>query len=150
MVSFLTTLLQGLRGCFVYTSSAAAYMPGPFAAMYASTKAFISTFAASIAGEVKANGIDVMSVHPSPVRSNFYDNVAHKIDLMEFFKVFAVPPEKLPDEIFRSIGLSVWRDLGGVAVGFRALGRLVDFNAMMLVLCSIAHTLPDYKRHKGD
>ena len=53
-----------------------------------------------------------MSVHPSPVASNFNDNVSHKIELMDFFKKFSVPPEKLPDEIFRSIGLSVWRDLG--------------------------------------
>lgn len=31
-----------LRGCFVYTSSAAAMIPNPFSVLYASTKAFLS------------------------------------------------------------------------------------------------------------
>lgn len=37
------------------------------ATMYASTKAFLTTFAASLAAEIKTNGIDVVVVHPSPV-----------------------------------------------------------------------------------
>lgn len=60
---------DGLKGCFVYTSSAAACMPSPFAVTYASTKAFLSMFAISLAPEVKWMGIDVLAVHPSPVAS---------------------------------------------------------------------------------
>jgi short-subunit dehydrogenase len=48
-------------------------------------QAFISQFAASIAAETKARGIDVCAVHPSPVASNFYDKT-HKLDAIEFFK----------------------------------------------------------------
>ena len=48
-------------------------------------QAFISAFASSVAAEVKARGIDVCAVHPSPVASNFYDKT-HKLDAMEFFK----------------------------------------------------------------
>ena len=33
------------KGCIVFTSSVAAYIPSPFAATYAATKAFISSFA---------------------------------------------------------------------------------------------------------
>ena len=35
------------------------------------TKAFVSRFASSLAAEAGPQGIDVMAVHPSPVRSNF-------------------------------------------------------------------------------
>jgi short-subunit dehydrogenase len=140
-------LAKELKGCVVFTSSAAAYMPGAFASMYASTKAFISTFAASIAAEVKSKGIDVMAFHPSPVASRFYDDVKSKIDLMEFFKKFSVPAEQLPDEVFKAIGYSTWRDIGGVAIFFRMFGKLVDYNLMMVIFTQIAHTFPDYKRN---
>ena len=59
----------GLKGCFVFTSSASAVLPSPFAVSYASTKAFLSMFAISLAPEVKWLGIDVLAVHPSPVAS---------------------------------------------------------------------------------
>ena len=93
-----------------------------------------------------AQGIDVCCIHPSPVASRFYDNT-HKIDMMEFFKTFSVPPEKLPDEIFKAVGTSVWRDIGGVAIFFRIVSKIVDFNMMMMVLSRVAHMLPDFKRH---
>ena len=33
-------------------------------------------------------------------------------------------PEQLPDLIFASIGRAVWRDIGGVALGFRLMMKL--------------------------
>lgn len=92
-----------LRGCFVYTSSAAAMIPNPFSVLYASTKSFISSFGASLAAEVRPYGIDVLVYHPSPVASRFYDK-AHKLDALEFFKKLVVDPEDLPDTVFASIG----------------------------------------------
>eukprot|EP00957_Ditylum_brightwellii_P010255 775666-Ditylum_brightwellii.AAC.1 len=72
-----------LKGCIVYTSSVAGFIPTPFAAMYASTKAFVSQMASCLHIEVQNLGIDVCAIHPSPVASNFYDKVDHKIELME-------------------------------------------------------------------
>ncbi len=66
---FLKKMLEKkLRGCFLFTSSVSGYIPNPFAVMYGASKAFVSQFAASLAIEVRANGIDVLAVHPSPVR----------------------------------------------------------------------------------
>jgi short-subunit dehydrogenase len=64
-----------LRGCIVFTSSVAGFIPTPFAASYAATKAFVSQLACSLHIEVKSLGIDVCAVHPSPVASNFYEKV---------------------------------------------------------------------------
>ena len=61
-------------------------MPSPFTVLYAATKSFISSFAASLAAEVKHHGIDVTVIHPSPVATRFYDN-QKQIDLLDFFKV---------------------------------------------------------------
>lgn len=58
-----------LRGCIVFTSSAAASIASPFTALYAATKSFISSFGASLAVEVRHHGIDVLVFHPSPVNT---------------------------------------------------------------------------------
>jgi short-subunit dehydrogenase len=67
---------EKLRGLIAFTSSPAGRMPNPSTSLYGATKAFISEFAASIAPELRADGIDVLAVHPSPIQSNFY-NTAH-------------------------------------------------------------------------
>jgi hypothetical protein len=189
-----------LKGCFVYTSSASAVLPSPFAVSYASTKAFLSMFAISLAPEVKWLGIDVLAVHPSPVASRraqhdapggrragprglvggprsgrrgrrrgrgrlpgarrparirvstphiltgapgrpspiphptprFYDGPV-KIGMMEAFRKLAVAPEDLPDIIFASIGRTIWKDVGGVALGFRCGGRRAGRGCSVLV-----------------
>ena len=58
-----------LRGCIVFTSSAAAAIASPFTALYAATKSFVSSFGASLAVEVRHHGIDVLVFHPSPVNT---------------------------------------------------------------------------------
>lgn len=121
---FLQPLIAAKKhGCFVYTSSAAACMPSPFSVQYAATKSFISSFGASLAPEVKPYGIDVLVLHPSPVASRFYDK-AHKIDMLDFFKQFAVSPDALPDTVFASVGNTVWRDIGPTAIAFRLLMKV--------------------------
>ena len=134
------------RGCVVFTSSAAACQPTPFSALYGATKAYLSSFAASIAVELKSRGIDVCAIHPSPVMSNFYDR-AHKLDSLAFFMRFAVKPDVLPDEIFRSIGRVIWHDIGLVAVGFRLLLKFFDYNFLATLTCYFAHTMDDYKKN---
>ena len=49
--------------------------------LYAATKAFISSFGASLAAEVRELGIDVLVFHPSPVATRFYDKVRPVCDL---------------------------------------------------------------------
>jgi NAD(P)-dependent dehydrogenase (short-subunit alcohol dehydrogenase family) len=104
---------QKKKGCVVFTSSIAASIPTPFAAMYASTKAFISQLAASLHIECQPLGIDVCAIHPSPVASNFYAQLDHKVDMIEAAAKGAVSPDSLMNDIFRSIGACAWRDLGG-------------------------------------
>lgn len=144
-LSKLVTLKK--KGCIVFTSSVAAYTPTPFASMYASTKAFISQFAASINIEVSNLGIDVCAVHPSPVASNFYANVEHKIDLMEAAQKQAVAPDNLPDEIFKSVGACPYRDIGGMAIGTRMGTFFLPYYFMSMMFAFAAPLLPDYKTH---
>ena len=70
---FLTRMTEKkLKGCVVFTSSAAAYMPGACAAMYAATKAFVSTFSRSSARELAPRGIRVNAVSPGTIMTDFH------------------------------------------------------------------------------
>lgn len=133
------------KGCIVYTSSVSAFIPCPFAASYAATKAFVSQMASCLHVEVQNSGIDVCAVHPSPVASNFYDNVDHKIELMEAAQKSAVPPDDLPNDIFRSIGVCALRDLGGLALGTRMGTFFLPYNFFSCLFSAAAPFLPDYK-----
>lgn len=144
---FVTRMLEKkLRGCVVFTSSAAACQPTPFSALYGATKAYISSFAANIGVELKSRGIDVCAVHPSPVASAFYDK-AHKLDSLNFFMKLAVKPEELPIEMMRPIGRVLWHDIGGVAIGFRMLLKLLDYGFFAALVSRTAHFMGDYKKN---
>jgi short-subunit dehydrogenase len=112
------------KGCIVFTSSIAAAIPTPFAAMYASTKAFLSQFAACLHIELKPLGIDVCAIHPSPVASNFYANLTHKVDMIEAAAKNAVTPDSITDDILKSVGACAWRDLGGALASDCAMADL--------------------------
>jgi short-subunit dehydrogenase len=79
--------------------------------MYGATKSFVSQFAASLAVEVRANGIDVLAVHPSPVASKFFDK-AHKLESLEIAKKTAVAPDSVPLKMVTCVGRSHVADLG--------------------------------------
>ncbi|GKY97636.1 hypothetical protein MPSEU_000722000 [Mayamaea pseudoterrestris] len=135
------------KGCIVFTSSIAAAIPTPFAAMYASTKAFTSQLAACLHIELQPLGIDVCAIHPSPVASNFYNNLTHKVDMIEAAAKSAVTPDSITDDIFKSIGACAWRDLGGMAIGTRIGTVFLPFNFFAEVFKFVAPQLPDWKVH---
>lgn len=111
---------------------------------YGATKAFLSNLAVSLSVEVRAKGIDVLSVHPSPVDSQFYSNLDHSIELMDKAKETAVPPNTLPREIFKSIGRVVWRDIGSMAVGVRVGTKMLSYNFLGTAFSMAAPYLADY------
>lgn len=147
LVNRMTTMKEQKGGCIVLTSSAAAVMPAPFAALYNSTKAFLSAFGSSLAAEVATSKIDVMVFHPSPVASRFASSADHKIDILEFFNLFAVPPSKLPNAMFAAVGRCIWRDFGFIALMFRMLSKVMDFNLLAWASAATIHMTPDFKRY---
>mmetsp|Transcript_47549 Transcript_47549/g.115845 ORF Transcript_47549/g.115845 Transcript_47549/m.115845 type:complete len:335 (-) Transcript_47549:148-1152(-) len=136
-----------LTGCVVFTSSVAGFIPTPFSGMYGATKAFCSQLACSLHIELQSLGIDVCAVHPSPVASNFYDKLDHKIEILESACKQAVPPSALPDAIFRSIGCCALRDLGGMAVSSRMGTFFLPYNFFTECFATFAPYLPDWKTH---
>ena len=59
------------RGGIVLLSSVLAFQGTPYSANYAASKAYIQTLAEGLGTELKANGVDVLSVAPGPIASGF-------------------------------------------------------------------------------
>ena len=60
------------QGRILFTSSIAATMPGAYEAIYAASKAFISSFSEAIRNELKDTGVTVTSLMPGPTETNFF------------------------------------------------------------------------------
>ena len=146
-------LAKELRGCIVFTSSSASYIPNPFAVLYGATKSGVSAFAASLACEARPRGIHVHSIHPSPVNSRFTKgggNEVHQrtIQAMDSFYKFATGPEVLPLKFIQHIGRGgVVADIGAVSVGLRLVVHLLGYNFMAFMTACTAHMMPDYRNH---
>lgn len=144
---FLQQMIQKkIKGCFVFTSSVSGYIPNPFAVMYGATKAFVSQFAASLAVEVRANGIEVIAMHPSPVASNFFDK-AHKLESLEMAQKAAVSPASVPGKMLMCIGRGHFGDLGSMAVTVRAVVAMIPYDFLTGVFSFFAPYMGDYQKH---
>jgi short-subunit dehydrogenase len=139
-------LRKSMKGCFIFTSSVSGYIPNPFAVMYGATKAFVTQFAASLAIEVRANGIDVLAVHPSPVASNFFDK-AHKLESLEVAQKAAVSPDSVPGKMLCCVGRAHLGDLGSMATIVRCVVAMVPYDFLTGVFAAGAPYMGDYQKH---
>jgi len=136
------------RAAIVFTSSPAGQMPCPFSSMYGATKAFLTEFGASIAGEVYADGIDVLVLHPSPVDTNFYKvESASKSSILGLFRKTATSPRTIAETIFATVGRGVVRDQGYFVLVRYAL-LLLDFGAFSWLATITARFTGEYRNLK--
>jgi short-subunit dehydrogenase len=59
-------------GRVLFTSSIAALMPAPFAAVYGATKAFLLSFSEALRNELKGTGVTVTALLPGATETNFF------------------------------------------------------------------------------
>lgn len=135
---------QNLKGAIAFTSSPAGFMPSPFSCLYGATKAMISHFATSLAGEVRVDGIDVCVLHPSPVNTRFYTG-AHNMPTLKFFQSTGGSADGVADVLLRSIGRCVIADQGYYPITLRLLLRVLDPSFFTEIVARTAHTVGDYK-----
>ena len=60
-------------GRILNVASTAAFVPGPFMAMYYSTKAFVFSFSLAIADELRGTGVTLTVLCPGVTRTNFFE-----------------------------------------------------------------------------
>jgi short-subunit dehydrogenase len=69
--ALLPTMIQKKRGAILNVSSTAGFLPIRNLAVYAATKAYVTSFSDGIRGEVRKTGITVTALCPGPVATEF-------------------------------------------------------------------------------
>ena len=68
---FAKDMVRRGSGRILNVGSTAAFVPGPFMAMYYASKAFVVSFSLSIANELQGSGVSVTVLCPGPTRTEF-------------------------------------------------------------------------------
>ena len=77
---FLPDMIAAKAGAIVNVSSLASTLPIPDFAVYAATKAYVSSFSEALRIEVADHGVEVLSVCPGPVKTEFGKVAAREND----------------------------------------------------------------------
>ena len=67
------------RGAIINVSSTSGFQPIPYAAVYAATKAFVTSFSMALAEEVRTLGIQVVTLCPGPTYAPSHANSRSKL-----------------------------------------------------------------------
>ncbi len=65
--------IRAREGKVMNVASVAAFLPGPFMAMYYATKAFVLSFSEALAEEMSGTGVTVTCLCPGPVETGFQE-----------------------------------------------------------------------------
>ena len=68
----LPAMVERRRGGIINVSSTASFQPMPYSAVYAATKAFVTTFSLGLAEEVRPYGLRVVTLCPGVTATNFF------------------------------------------------------------------------------
>ena len=66
-----TAMIKQRRGAILNVSSSASFLPIPEFAVYAATKAYVTSFSEAIRAELRGTGVTVTSLCPGPVPTEF-------------------------------------------------------------------------------
>lgn len=111
------------RGAVVNVSSLACLLPIPDFAVYAATKAYVTSFSEALRIELKDYGIPVLAVCPGPVRTGFGEVARRSQDAPEIpgHKCFYVPKEQVVAESLAALDANRARIYPGLRTTVAAL-----------------------------
>jgi short-subunit dehydrogenase len=125
---FLPGMIERRDGAILNVSSTAGILPLPSFAVYAATKAYVSSFSEALHAELKGTGVTVTALCPGPVSTEFGD-VASRPDARRAFApptLFYVPAEQVVREALQAVRRSRPRIIPGlfVKLGILPMGML--------------------------
>lgn len=74
----LPPMIAARRGAVINVSSTAGFQPMPYFAVYAASKAFVTSFSLALAEELREDGIRVVTLCPGPTRAPSHENLVSK------------------------------------------------------------------------
>jgi short-subunit dehydrogenase len=109
--AFAPQMIARGRGSIVNVSSLASVIPIPDFAVYAATKAYVTSFSEALRIELREHGIRVLAVCPGPVRTEFGEVARRDVKSpgMPAKKSFYVPKEQVVAESLAALDRSAAR-----------------------------------------
>lgn len=126
----LPQMIARRRGTVINVSSTAGFQPMPYVAVYAATKAFVTSFSMALAEEVRAAGITVVTLCPGPTRT-----VAKEEDSRSNFPGGKQPAEEVVEKALRAAGIQ-----DGLVVP-RLINKVMAFSNRLMPLRFTAKTV---------
>lgn len=101
----LPELVRAGRGAILNVSSVASLLPLPKMAVYAASKAYVTSFSEGLRAELRGTGVTVTALCPGPVNTEFFDiaeraGSEERMPAPEYFKVSA---EQVVTEALRAV-----------------------------------------------
>ncbi len=130
--AFLPEMIRRGGAAIINVSSLASVIPIPDFAVYAATKAYVTSFSEALRIELRGHDIPVLAVCPGPVRTEF-GNVARRDENsrgMPAHEAFYVPKEQVVSESLAALD----RDAARVYPGFRTAVAAVVLCALPIVV----------------
>lgn len=111
-------MLRRGEGAILNVSSTAGFVPIPKMAVYAATKAFVTSFGEAVRAELDGTGVSVTSLCPGPVRTEFHDVARRGADGGHFQSPewFQVPVGRVAAEALEAVVHDRPRVIPGLAV----------------------------------
>jgi len=134
--ALLPSMIERRSGAIINVSSLASLLPMPDFAVYAATKAYVTSFSEALRIEVAEHGIRVMALCPGPVHTEFGE-VAGRGGSKDFGarEWFYVPQEQVVSEALEGIAANRPRIYPGLKVAVAAVAiSLVPIVLMRLVM----------------
>jgi short-subunit dehydrogenase len=117
-------MLAARVGGIVNVSSTAGFQPMPFFAVYAASKAFVTSFSLALAEELRGSGVRVVTLCPGPTRAPSHEDVVSKSRIR-----FDRQPA---DEVVKA-ALNLAEHKGGLLVP-RAINKAMSFSTRLMPL----------------
>lgn len=115
----LPSMMASGKGLIVNVASQAGKIATPKSAAYSSTKHAVLGFSNSLRLEMKPHGINVMTVNPGPIKTNFFDVADTTGNYTKNVEKMMLTPEKVSAEIIsaikkgkREVNLPGWMNAG--------------------------------------
>jgi short-subunit dehydrogenase len=121
--ALLPGLIRSGRGAVLNVSSIASLMPLPKMAVYAATKAYVTSFSEAIRMETRGTGISVTALCPGPVETEFFRIAERggKEKPMATPEFFRVPAEQVVREALNGVARDHARIIPGLLVSVTML-----------------------------
>lgn len=138
--ALLPPMIARRRGSIINVSSTAGFQPMPYVAVYAATKAFVTSFSMALAEEVRQSGVIVVTLCPGPTltESRAVEGVKSK------FPGGQQPAEEVVEEALAQIDRK-----GGLVVP-RLVNKAMAFSNRLMPLGLSARTVARVTRPRGE